>query len=309
LKIALEKRPDIPFIFVSGALGEETAIEAVKGGATDYVSKERLARIVPAVQRAVREAEDRSKRKQAETALRDAQIELAHITRVATLGELTASIAHEINQPLGAVVNNANACLRWLAAENLEEARRSAALIIADSHRASEIITRIRALAKKTPPRNDWLDINEAILEVIALVSTEARRNHIALETQLANELPRVLGDRIQLQQVMLNLINNAIEAMSGADEGPRELRIASALDEAQGVVVTVRDSGPGLDPEAFKDIFRAFYSTKPQGMGMGLAICRSIITAQGGRLWATANDGRGACFQFALPPRDESDA
>jgi two-component system, LuxR family, sensor kinase FixL len=251
---------------------------------------------------------DITERKRAEEALHKSQAELAHVTRVTTLGEMTASIAHEVNQPLGAVVNNASACLRWLAgqAPNLEEARQSAALIIADGHRASEIIGRIRALIKKAPPRKDWLDINETILEVIALARNEAQKNHVSLQTQLSSDLPLILADRIQLQQVTLNLIINAIEAMSGAGGSPRELRIGSTKDDSQGVRVTVRDSGPGLDPKSLDHLFTAFYTTKPQGMGMGLAISRSIIEAHGGRLWATANEGRGATFQFALPAGGE---
>jgi PAS domain S-box-containing protein len=245
---------------------------------------------------------DITERRGAQEALHKAQAELAHVTRVATLGEMTASIAHEINQPLGAVVNNASACLRWLAASNLEEARQSAALVVADGHRAGEIISRIRALVKKSPPRKDRLYINETILEVIALARSEVQRNRVALETQLADDMPLILGDRIQLQQVILNLIINAIEAMSGVDEGPRELQVGSAKDESQGVVVAVRDSGPGLDPKSLNHMFTAFFTTKPQGMGMGLAISRSIIEAHGGRLWATANEGRGAVFQFTLP-------
>ena len=247
---------------------------------------------------------DITERKRAEEALHKAQAELAHVTRVATLGEMTASIAHEVNQPLAAVVNNASACLRWLAgqAPNLEEARQSAALIIADGHRAGEIIGRIRALAKKAPPRKDWLDINETILEVIALARSEAQRNRVSLQTQLSSDVPLILGDRIQLQQVILNLIINAIEAMSGVGEGPRELLVGSGKDDSQGVLVTVRDSGPGLDPDSLDHLFTAFYTTKPQGMGMGLAISRSIIEAHGGRLWATANEHRGATFQFTLP-------
>jgi two-component system, LuxR family, sensor kinase FixL len=245
---------------------------------------------------------DITERKQAEEALHKAQAELAHVTRVATLGEMTASIAHEINQPLGAVVNNASACLRWLAASNQEEARQSAALIIADAHRASEIIGRIRALVKKSPPRKDWLDINETILEVTALARSEVQRNRVSLETQLTDDVPLILGDRIQLQQVILNLIINAIEAMNGVNEGPRELLVGSGKDESQGVLVTVRDSGPGLDPESLNHVFTAFFTTKPQGMGMGLAISRSIIEAHGGRLWATLNAPRGAVFQFTLP-------
>jgi len=251
---------------------------------------------------------DITERKRAEQALYKAQAELAHVTRVSTLGEMTTSIAHEVNQPLGAVVNNASACLRWLAGEapNLEEARQSARLIIADGHRASEIIGRIRALVKKSPPRKDRLDINETILEVIALARSEAQKNGVSLQTQLSSDLPLILGDRIQLQQVTLNLIINAIEAMSGVGEGPRELRVGSEKDDSRGVLVTVRDSGLGLDPKSLDHLFTAFYTTKPQGMGMGLAISRSIVEAHGGRLWATANEGRGATFEFTLPAGGE---
>jgi PAS domain S-box-containing protein len=276
---------------------------------------------------------DRTERKQAEeelhqkeVSLREAQTALAHISRVTTMGELTASIAHEINQPLAAVVNNAGACLRWLAAQNLEEARQSASLVIADGHRAGEIIGRIRALAKKAPPQKDWLDLNETIGEVIAMAGSEVRRNRISLQTQLANDLPLILGDRIQLQQVILNLLINAIEAMSGMREGPQELWVSSqkvteipgesteeryedrALADAEWthVLIAVRDSGPGLDPKGLDRLFNAFYTTKPQGLGMGLAISRSIIEAHGGRLWATANASKGAVFQFTLPIRDE---
>ncbi|HEY2922901.1 MAG TPA: MEDS domain-containing protein [Candidatus Binatia bacterium] len=251
---------------------------------------------------------DVTERKRAEEALREAQAELAHVTRMMTLGELTSSIAHEINQPLAAVVNNASACLRWLAgqAPDLEEARQSAALIIADGHRAGEIISRIRALVKKAPPRKDWLDINETILEVIALARSEVHSNRVSLQTQLSDDAPLIVGDRIQLQQVILNLIINAVEAMSGVGENPRELLVGSEQDESQGVLVNVRDSGPGLDPKSLNHLFDAFYTTKPQGMGMGLTISRSIIEAHGGRLWATANEGRGAVFQFTLPRGDE---
>jgi PAS domain S-box-containing protein len=269
---------------------------------------------------------DITERKRAEEALQKAQAELAHVTRVTTLGELTASIAHEINQPLTAVVNNAGACLRWLAAQNLEDARRSASLVIADGHRAGEIIGRIRALAKKAPPQKDWLDLNETIGEVIAMARNEMRRNRVSLQTQLANDLPLILGDRIQLQQVILNLLINAIEAMSGVGEGPRELWVSSekvteifgeseedtledkALADAEWshVLIAVRDSGPGLDSKGLDRLFDAFYTTKPQGLGMGLAISRSIIEAHRGRLWATANASQGAVFQFTLPIRYE---
>jgi PAS domain S-box-containing protein len=248
-------------------------------------------------------------RKRAEDALHHARTDLAHVTRVATLGEMSASIAHEINQPLAAVVNNASACLRWLAAQNLEAARESATRVISDGHRAGEIIGRIRALTKKAPPQKDWLDINEIIREVIALAQSEVQRNGVVLETRLSDDvhyLPLILADRIQLQQVILNLIMNAIEAMSGVGDGPRELLVRSGTAESQRVLVAVRDSGPGLDPKSLNRLFDAFYTTKPQGLGMGLAISRSIIDAHGGRLWAIANDDRGATFQFTLPTGGE---
>jgi PAS domain S-box-containing protein len=249
---------------------------------------------------------DITERKRAEETLRQTEAELAHVARVATLGEMTASIAHEINQPLGAVVNNASACLRWLAASNLEEARQSAELIISDGHRAGEIIDRIRALAKKAPPQKDWVNINETILEVIALARSEVQGNRVALQTQLSDELPLVLGDRIQLQQVILNLVMNGIEAMSAVTDRSRDLLIRSCQYESDKVFVAVQDSGTGLETESLDHLFTAFFTTKPKGMGMGLAISRSIIEAHGGRLWATANEGRGAAFQFTLPAGDE---
>src|SRR6267142_2339800 len=249
---------------------------------------------------------DVTERKRAEEALLKAQSELAHVTRVATLGEMTASISHEINQPLGAMVNNANACLRWLAASKLEEVRRSAMLVVADGHRAGEIIGRIRALAQKAPPRKDWFDINKAIHEVIALARSEVQGNRVSLKTQLAGDLRPILGDRIQLQQVLLNLMMNAIEAMRGVDEGPRDLWVDSERLESTDVLIAVRDSGPGLDAENLDRLFETFYTTKPEGLGMGLAISRSIIEAHGGRLWATANAPRGAVFQFTLPTGGE---
>ena len=246
---------------------------------------------------------DITERKRAEETLRQTEAELAHVARVATLGEMTASIAHEINQPLGAVVNNASACLRWLAGPtpNLEEARKSAALITADGHRAGEIISRIRALVNKAPPQKDWVHINETILEVIALARSEVQGNRVALQTQLSDELPLVLGDRIQLQQVILNLVMNGIEAMSAVTDRSRDLLIRSRQYESDKVFVAVQDSGTGLETESLDHLFTAFFTTKPKGMGMGLAISRSIIEAQGGRLWASPNDGPGATFQFTL--------
>jgi PAS domain S-box-containing protein len=250
-----------------------------------------------------------TERKRAEETLRQTQAELAHIARVATLGEMTASIAHEINQPLGAIVNNAGACLRWLAAQNVDEARRSAELIRGDGHRAAEIIQRIRAFAKKATPQKDWIDINQTIREVTALARSEMQRNGITLETGLSDDahyVTLVFADRIQLQQVILNLIMNAVEAMTEVSDGPRELLIRTGTDASGGIVVAVRDSGPGIAPENLDRLFTPFYTTKPQGMGLGLAICRSIVEAHGGQLWATANDKRGATFQFTLPTGGE---
>jgi PAS domain S-box-containing protein len=241
-------------------------------------------------------------RKRAEDGLRRAQVELAHVTRVATLGEMTASIAHEINQPLGAIANSASACLRWIDAQRIEEARRSAARAIDESHRASEIIARIRALAKKAPPNKEQIDLNETIHEVVALARNEVQRNGINLESQLSDVVPTVRADRVQLQQVLLNLMINAIEAMSADGDGRRELLIRSAPHTAGSVLVSVQDSGPGIDAKTAEHLFDAFYSTKPEGLGMGLAISRSLIEAHGGRLWATANGPRGAIFQFTLP-------
>jgi signal transduction histidine kinase len=238
---------------------------------------------------------------------RRAEEELARISRVTTLGEITASIAHEINQPLGAIANNASACLRWLGANNVDEARQSAELIRADGHRAGEIINRIRSFAKKAPPQKEPLDINQTIDEVIELVRSEAQRNRVSIQTQLATKLPLIFGDRIQLQQVILNLMMNAIEAMAEISGNQRELLILSENDQSSRVRIALRDSGAGLNPESLNDIFTPFYTTKPEGVGMGLAICRSIVDGHGGRLWATANDDRGATFQFTLPTGEEA--
>jgi PAS domain S-box-containing protein len=241
---------------------------------------------------------------EAQEALHKAQAELARVNRVILVGETTASIAHEVNQPIAAVVTNAGAGLRWLAAQppDLEEARQAFARIVKDGNRAGEVIARIRALVKKSPLQQDPLDINETIQEVVFLAGSEVHKNRISLQTQLSPDLPRILGDRIQLQQVILNLIKNAVEAMSTVSKGPRELLVSSGKDESKGVLVAVRDSGPGLDPEAVAHLFDTFYTTKPGGMGMGLAISRSIIEAHGGQLWATPNEPHGAVFQFTLP-------
>ncbi|NOJ40969.1 PAS domain S-box protein [Bradyrhizobium australiense] len=251
-----------------------------------------------------------TERRRAEEALRAMQVELAHANRVTTMGQLTASIAHEVNQPIAATVTNAQAALRWLSAQppDLGEVRDSLRRIVEDGKRAGNVISGIRALINKVPPRKDRFDLNEAILEMVALTRSEMLKHGILLQTELAPALPMVKGDRTQLQQVILNLILNAIEALGGGDDGTRELRINSEREAAGGVLVTVRDSGPGLDAEDVERVFEAFYTTKDKGMGMGLAICRSMVEAHGGRMWASANEPRGAVFQFSLPlEQDES--
>ena len=253
---------------------------------------------------------DATERKGAEEALREAQAELAHVTRVMTMGELAASIAHEINQPLAAVVTNGGACLRWLAGEspNLDEAREAAQRIIRDGNRANEVINRIRALMRKTDTEKTSLDINEVIEEVILLTRNETTRSDVTVGMELAADLPPVFGDRVQLQQLMLNLLMNGVEAMASVDDRPRELLIQSRSHESDQVLVAVQDCGKGIDMDDLEKIFDAFYTTKLQGMGMGLAISRSIVEAHGGRLWATPNEGEGATIQFSLPMSSQSE-
>jgi signal transduction histidine kinase len=239
-----------------------------------------------------------------EARYREVQMQLAHANRVATMGQLTASIAHEVNQPIAAALTNAQAALRWLAMNppDLGEVRQALDRIVKDGRRAGGVIDGMRALIKKAPPSHESLDINEALDEVIVLTRAEAVKNGVSVRTQLAEGLPAVQGARSQLQQVILNLIINAIEAMSEVNEGPRELQISTGRDASDGVLVTVRDSGPGLAPAVLDRVFEAFYTTKPTGLGVGLSICRSIIEAHGGRLWASASVERGAAFQFTLP-------
>jgi PAS domain S-box-containing protein len=239
---------------------------------------------------------------------REALMELAHANRVTTMGQLTASIAHEVSQPIAAVVTNAQAGSLWLDAQppNLEEVRQSLGYIVSDAMRAGDVIGRIRALVRKAPPQRVALAINEVVLEVIALTHAEVAKNRVSVRTQLADGLPRIHADRVQLQQVILNLIVNAVEAMSSVGSGGRELQISTSRNGANGILVSLRDSGPGLDPKNVDYLFDAFYTTKAQGMGMGLAICRSIIEAHGGRMWAGANEPRGAVFQFTLPLEED---
>ncbi|HZE68296.1 MAG TPA: ATP-binding protein, partial [Pyrinomonadaceae bacterium] len=252
---------------------------------------------------------DMTSTKHAEEALRKAQADLAHVSRVTTMGELVASIAHEVNQPLGAIVTNGSACLRLLSREtpDLDKSREVIGRMINDGMRASEVIKRIRDLLHKAPLEKAPLNINETVQEVIELVSSDVLRSKVKLQAELAADLPPVVGDRIQLQQVILNLILNARDAMREVRTHPRELLITTLKSKSGEVVVAVRDSGKGLDAKDAERIFDPFFTTKAQGMGLGLSISRRIIEDHGGTLWATANEDRGATMQFTLPPSNAS--
>jgi PAS domain S-box-containing protein len=244
-------------------------------------------------------------RERAGEKLRQAQADLERVSRVTTMGELTASLAHEVNQPIAGAVTNANACLRWLAGDrpNLEEAREAATRIVRDGTRAGEIISRIRMLFKKGTPQREWVDLNEVVRETIALLRSEATRYSVSVRTELAANVPRLLGDRVQLQQVLMNLILNSIEAMKDIG-GIRELVITSQRGENEQALLSVSDTGVGLPPQQADQIFNAFFTTKPNGTGMGLRISSSIVESHGGRLWAAGNSPRGATFFFTLPAK-----
>jgi len=247
-------------------------------------------------------------RKHAEEARREAQAELARVSRVTTMGELTASLAHEVNQPIAAAVTNANTCLRWLTRDrpDVEEARAAAMRIVKDGTRAAEIVKRIRLLFKKSTPQRELVDVNEAVREMIVLLRSEATRYKITVRMELAADLPRIMGDRVQLQQVLMNLIVNSIDAMKEVD-GTRELAVKSQRTKKEEVLVSVCDTGVGLPPQQADQIFNAFFTTKAHGTGMGLRISRSIVESHGGRLWAADNSPHGASFHFALPTKIEA--
>ena len=284
--LALNK-PEIPYLL-------EFALPALL--TCWFVTKRRIA------ENTLREARD-----ELQSRIEQRQTELARVSRMLTVGEMGVSIAHEVNQPLMAVVLNGDACLQWLSANppNLEEARKAVGRIIDEGTRAGAIVRRIRALAK-TSTRRMAVDLNELATEVGALLDRELTRNRIVFRTELMKGLQSVRGDRIQLQQVIINLAMNAIEAMSGETRGPRELRIRSEMDGSDGVAIAVEDSGPGLPAGDPEELFTAFFTTKPDGFGIGLSISRTIIEAHGGRLWA-ADSGRGAIFQFRLPVPEQS--
>jgi signal transduction histidine kinase len=239
-----------------------------------------------------------------ERQLRETQMELARVNRVETIGQLTASITHEVNQPLAAARNNLTAALNFLdrTPPDLAEVREALACAVKDNDRASTVVGRIRALMQKAPTRTDSVDLNEAVREVLELTHGEELKHGVSVRTQLADGLPLIQGDRVQLQQVVLNLILNAVQAMGAVTNGTREVLITTSQTEPNAVCLGVRDTGPGLSAETLPRLFEPFYTTKPGGMGMGLAICRSIIEAHGGRMWATRCEPRGALFQFTIP-------
>jgi C4-dicarboxylate-specific signal transduction histidine kinase len=290
---------------LSGSLSaaERSAIESVRSARDD------LRKTVQELQSANEALQAESlERKHAEEARREAQAELARVSRVTTMGELTASLAHEVNQPIAAAVTNANTCLRWLTRDHpdLEEAREAASRIVKDATRAAGIISRVRLLFKKSTPQRELVDINEAIREMIVLLRSEATRYNITVRMELAPDLPRIMGDRVQLQQVLMNLIVNGIDAMKEVD-GARELAVKSQRAEKEEGLVSVSDTGVGLPPQQADQIFNAFFTTKPHGTGMGLRISRSIVESHGGRLWSADNSLRGASFHFALPGKIEA--
>jgi PAS domain S-box-containing protein len=271
----------------------------------DEQRDEGVAFVLDLTERKRAEAEAR----ESERRYREMQMELAHANRVATMGQLTASIAHEVTQPIAAALTNAEAALRWLGPRppDLEEVRQALDRIVKDARRAGDVIGRVRELVRKAPPRKDRVDMNEAIREVIEFTRGEAAKNGASVQTALGEGLPPIEGDRVQFQQVVLNLIVNAVQAMGAVAEGPRELLVTTARGEPDGVLVAVKDSGPGLDPTSLERLFVPFYTTKPGGLGMGLSICRSIIEAHGGQLWVTANLPKGAIFHFTVPAHTAS--
>ncbi|MEX3896246.1 ATP-binding protein [Paraburkholderia sp. BR10954] len=260
--------------------------------------------IIDVTERKLAEEAQRDSRERAAEALQQTQADMARLNRVLMLGEMAASIAHEVKQPVSAVVMHATAGLRWLDAQppELEEARQSLSHILKQGNRVVEVVGHVRSLVKQVPPREDPVDINEAIVEVLALINAELQRNSVRLQTCLSANLPPVLGDRVKMQQVIVNLVMNASEAMSAVSDRQRELTIVSERSDSNAVIVEVWDTGSGLPPGSTEQLFRSFYTTKPSGMGMGLSISRSIVEAHGGRLWVTPREPNGTVFRFTLP-------
>jgi C4-dicarboxylate-specific signal transduction histidine kinase len=292
---------------VDGSTIGALLVYADEPGAFDEKEKDLLLQAAIDLAHGVALLRTRKERRSAEEALKKTEEELARVARVTAMGELTASIAHEVNQPLAAVVTNGNASLRWLANEppNFDEARQALRNIVRDGNRASDVIARIRAVLKKSEPAAGRLDLNEIIREIVALTQGEVERRGASLRTDLAANLPAVMGDRVRLQQVLLNLVINALDAMNEVMDRPRAIEVRTRAQEPKSILIAVEDSGIGLGPEKGSRLFDAFYTTKPDGLGMGLSISRSIVEEHGGRLWAAPNEGRGATFQFTLPTED----
>jgi len=289
------------------------AVESIKGLRLQITAREKAELALRELNRELeqRVAERTAQLTHASDALREAQMEVAHANRVATMGQLSASFAHELKQPIAVAIGSAQAAFNWLGKQppNLEEVRQALSRIVEAGTQATEFIERIRNLFKKRDPQKAPFDINKAILDVVALTGREMTNNKVSVQTQFADGLPFIQGDRVQLQQVMLNLIINAVEAMTEMGEGSRRLLIGTRKEGSDGFLVTVQDSGPGLRPDRLDNLFDAFYTTKPDGMGMGLSICRSIVESHGGRLSAGSHDGPGATFQFTLPTHGEGDS
>ncbi|HKF59851.1 MAG TPA: response regulator [Dongiaceae bacterium] len=310
LKASPELR-HLPVIMISVVDEMDSVIRCIQLGAEDYIAKP----FNPTLLRARVGASLEKKRlrdelrKRTEEALREMRLQLEHANRIATMGQLTASIAHEVNQPIGASVTNAEAVLRWLdrPAPDLQEVRLALGRIVRDGARAVAVVHRIRNVIKKTPPRRERVDINSAIREVIEITRSEALKNGVSVHAELADALPAIDGDRVELQQVILNLIVNAVEAMKDMSEGARDVLITTGNSEAGDTVVSVCDSGPGLAPSIRDSLFKPFQTTKSTGMGLGLSICHSIVEAHGGRLWASPNAPQGAVFQFTLPSQSDA--
>jgi C4-dicarboxylate-specific signal transduction histidine kinase len=301
----------IPIVLVSARAGEESRIEGLQAGADDYLvkpfaSRELLARVEAHLKLAIlrREATERDERLHAAESLRELQAQLAHANRLATMGQLTASIAHEINQPIGAARNNAHAALRFLALQppDLTEVGDALDGVVSETYRAVEIIGRIRDQTRKSRAQMVRVDVNDAIEQVITLVRGELINGEIAIQTRLGDDLLPARGDRVQLQQVLLNLILNAIEAIASDNQQERVLQITTQPHSTGSLLVEVGDSGPGISRADRERVFESFYSTKAGGVGIGLSICRSIIDADGGRLWTDAREPRGAVFSFTIP-------
>jgi len=300
-------------------------VDQARGGSNDFEWQYRLLmpdhsiKYMHAVAHAIRDrdgqleyiaaVQDVTARRMSEEALAEARSELAKVARVTSLGVLTASIAHEVNQPLSGIITTAGTCLRMLDANppNLEGARETARRTIRDGNRASDVITRLRALFSKKEFTFELLDLNEVTREVIALSLSDLQRNRVALQLELAEDLPTIIGDRIQLQQVILNLLRNASDAMVDVHDRPRQLLVRTEREDGDRVRVSVRDAGVGVDPRSMNKLFDAFYTTKSGGMGIGLSVSRSIIEGHQGRLWAESNDGPGATFSFSIPSGPES--